>query len=591
MKDPAENILVVKNLGISLSTRGGRFPVVNNISFEIAPSRTLGLVGESGSGKSMTAMAILGLPISGVRVLTSGTIKLAGRDLGRIGPDELRDMRGKVASIVFQDPMSCLNPLMTVGGQVAEAVRRSRRLDSRQVKRKVLELFEEVGLPGPDQKYRSYPHQLSGGQQQRVMITIALAGDPMLLIADEPTTSLDVTIQAQVLDLLRHLQTTRKMAMLFISHDLNLVGAMADGIAVMRRGRIVEQGAAGRILSNPEHPYTRALLACRPDGAAPRSRLPVISDFLAAERPPQAWEPPASAPVPELSPLPDKAGSAPALKVRQLVVDYSRGPFVRAFRAVDHLDLKLGQGETLGVVGESGSGKSTVARSIAGLQPFNQGSIEICGRPAGVPGGLSNRQRAKLCQLIMQNPLNALNPRLTIRRILLEPLRIHRLLGESGGRKENDSLLRRLLAEVALEPAHLERYPHQLSGGQRQRVNIARALALDPEVLICDEVVSALDVSVQAQVLNLLLQIQRHRGLAILFIGHDLNVVRHVSDDILVMHKGQVVEYGPAKTVIGTPRHAYTQALIRSAMRLGIGKTPPDSQKPVTLNQTASLGI
>jgi peptide/nickel transport system ATP-binding protein len=574
MIQQAEAILEVKDLGITLAAQRRRFKVVEQISFSIAASRTLGLVGESGSGKSLTAMAILGLPLAGVEMLINGSIRLAGRERGQISAAELRDMRGKIASIIFQDPMSCLNPIMTVGRQTAEAVRRNQRYDSRQTRRKVLELFEEVGLPEPERKYHAYPHQLSGGQQQRVMITIALAGDPMLLIADEPTTALDVTIQAQVLELLRQLQRTRKMAMLFISHDLNLVGAMADHIAVMRQGRILEHGPAELILSNPEHPYTRALLACRPDGAVPRSRLPVISDFLPEEAASRAKPPAARAADSTQAAMPPRnAASGLALRINQLVVDYSRGPFMSPFRAVDHLDLELESGKTLGMVGESGSGKSTVARSIAGLQPFVHGRIEICGRPLAAKGGLTNKQRAKLCQMIMQNPLNSLNPRLKIKSIILEPLRTHGLLGESAGKGSTDWFLRSLMAEVNLEPGHLERYPHQLSGGQRQRVNIARALALNPEVLICDEIVSALDVSVQAQVLNLLLDIQRRRGLAMLFIGHDLNVIRHVSDGILVMHQGRVVESGPANAIMENPRNSYTKTLINSAMNLGVDKS------------------
>ena len=327
MKAQIDNILQVRNLGITLAGRHRQVEVVSKVGFEIRAGQTLGLVGESGCGKSLTAQALLGLPLSGVEMLTSGSIRLAGREQNSLSPEERREVRGKIAAIIFQDPMSCLNPIMTVGRQTAEAVRRNRKLNARQTRQKVLALFEEVGLPEPEQRYRSYPHELSGGQQQRVMITIALAGDPMLLIADEPTTALDVTIQAQVLDLLRQIQRNRKMAMLFISHDLNLVGAMADQIAVMRQGRIVEHGPGERILSRPRHPYTRALLACRPDGARPRTRLPLICDFLPAG---QAVEIATKSAKPPQRPAVGTAGShasdrRPALGVSRLVVEYPRG--------------------------------------------------------------------------------------------------------------------------------------------------------------------------------------------------------------------------------------------------------------------------
>ena len=360
----------------------------------------------------------------------------------------------------------------------------------------------------------------------------------------------------------------------------------------MRQGRIVEQGPAEKILHRPSHPYTKALLACRPEGARPGTRLPIISDFISSDFDASDFWPkaksyrtkalPPSRPVGALpfGRPPAKAGQRAALRLTGLVVDYGCGPFRPPFRAVDCLDLVIQPGRTTGLVGESGSGKSTVAKAIAGLQPFSQGRIEICGRAAKDKNGLTDKQRARLCQLIMQNPLGALNPRLKIRNILLEPLRTHGLTKDLSSRKETDRLLAGLLEEVNLEPGHLYRYAHQLSGGQRQRINIARALALDPQVLICDEIVSALDISVQAQVLNLLLDIQQSRGLAILFIGHDLDVVRHVSDDLVVMHQGRVVESGPAGVVMDRPGSDYTQLLIASARNLGaqeIDRYAPDA--------------
>lgn len=537
-----EPLLRIDRLTVRFDGNPDAAPAVDDVSLTIAQGETLGLVGESGSGKSVTAMAALGLAPAAARIQARGGLFWRGERIDDKSESWLRRLRGGQIGVVFQEPAGCLNPLLTVGRQVAESIPatadRARRAAA---------LLSEVGLePG---MIRRYPHELSGGQQQRVMIAIALAADPALLIADEPTTALDVTIQAQIVALLQDLKARRRMALLFISHDLALVSALADRVAIMRKGRIVEEGPARELFASPRNPYTRALLAARPsDGPSP-ARLPTIDALLGDQTRPE--------------PPPRAAIGGTALEIQDLRVEHpGRGWFGAPFRAVDGVSLTLRAGESLGLVGESGSGKSTLARAVMGLIKPISGKIALFGaerdRSVGHPR----------CQIIFQDSGGSLNPRLTVRSILSEPLDLRGLhLGSARADR-----LAASLAEVALEPAHLDRYPHEMSGGQRQRVNIARALTLDPEILICDEIVSALDVTVQAQVLNLLKDIQSRRALALLFISHDLAVVRFIADRVAVMKDGKIVESGPTLDMLDSPSHPYARQLMAAIPRLAVSR-------------------
>ena len=534
----SEALLRIEGLTIRFGARSDTAPAVDDVTLSIGRGETLGLVGESGSGKSLTAMAALGLAPPSARLKASGGLFWRRSRIDDKSEAWLRRLRGKRVGVVFQEPAGCLNPLLTIGRQIAESVPVRKDRPNR-----VAALLGEVGLDSG--MTGRYPHELSGGQQQRVMIAIALAADPLLLIADEPTTALDLTIQAQIVALLRDLKARRGMALLFISHDLALVSALADRVAIMRQGRIVEQGPAGEVFASPRDAYTRALLAARPSHGAPPARLPTIDAFLNDLSVP--------------SPPPASTIGATVLEIRELSVDYpGRGWFAKAHRAVNGVSLSLRAGESLGLVGESGSGKSTVARSVMGLIKPIAGRIELFGSERGAGVG-HNR-----CQIIFQDSGGSLNPRLTVRSILSEPMDL-RDLHRGPARKER---LAAALEEVALEPAHLERYPHELSGGQRQRVNIARALTLDPDILICDEIVSALDVTVQAQVLNLLKDIQARRALALLFISHDLAVVRFVADRVAVMKDGTIVESGPTADALDNPKHPYARRLMAAIPRV-----------------------
>lgn len=492
-----------------------RDSAVDDVSFCIEPGETLGLVGESGSGKSLTALSIMGLAPAAARIAPMARILWHGATMdARL----LTRLRGRRIGMVFQEPAGCLNPLMTVGRQVAEAATRGKS---------VAALFEEVELaPG---LARRYPHQLSGGQQQRAMLAIALAGDPELLIADEPTTALDVTVQTQIVALLQRLKASRGMALLFISHDLGLINLLADRVVVMQHGRVVETAATAALFANPVQDYTRDLLAAR------LSCGPSAVSVSPPRRPP----------------------GAPVMQMDALSVDYPRQQWWgEPTRAVQAVSLDLHAGETLGLVGESGSGKSTVAKAVMGLARPSGGQIRLFGMdlPHRRPPG------HRMCQIVFQDSGGSLNPRLTVAEIIGEPLQLRGL----ADRRTLLPRLQQLMSEVRLDPALLRRHPQALSGGQRQRVNIARALALDPEILICDEIVSALDVTVQARVLNLLKEIQARRDLALLFISHDLAVVRFMADRIAVMHRGEIAEIGPAADVLDRPREAYTRRLITS---------------------------
>ncbi|MBN9205806.1 ABC transporter ATP-binding protein [Methylibium petroleiphilum] len=539
--------------------RGGQ-----GVSFEIAENSTVALVGESGSGKSVTAMAVLNLlPENAER---QGSIRFRDRELLTAGPAELRALRGREIACVFQDPMSSLNPVFTVGQQLIEPLVLHLGLGRRAARARAEALLNEVGLPDPKRRLDAYPHELSGGQQQRVMIAMAIACEPRLLIADEPTTALDVTIQRQILELLAGLKERHRMSMLFISHDLGVVGEIADHVVVMRQGTVREQAPVERLFTAPQDPYTQALLACRPTLAAPPVRLAVIDDHLAG--------PAAGGARPAVA----KDADAPVvLQVEALSKSFwlRSGLFGRkAFPAVKDVSFELRRGHTLGIVGESGSGKTTAGLALLRLH-------EASGGPTGgravfhsARGGGSHEllqlgksdwlpMRRRL-QVVFQNPYASLNPRFTIGQTLVEPMAIHGLERDDAAR---EARARALLAKVGLDAGAWGKYPHEFSGGQRQRIAIARCLTVDPEVLVLDEAVSALDVSVQAQVLNLLRDLQDELGLAYVFISHDLAVVRFMADEVLVMKDGEVVERNTVEALLSAPREAYTQRLLGAIPR------------------------
>ena len=533
-----------------------RAEAVKGVSFDIEENTTVALVGESGSGKSVTAMSILNLlPDNAER---SGKITWQGKDLLQTPLHELQRLRGKEIACVFQDPMQSLNPVFTVGDQLIEPLVKHMKMNKRAALERAEQCLVEVGMPEPKRRLNTYPHELSGGQQQRVMIAMALACEPKLLIADEPTTALDVTIQRQILELIARIQEKHRMSVLFISHDLGLVGEIADQVLVMRHGILREQGPVAGIFAAPKDAYTQALLACRPSLTQNQARLTVIDDHIAGRAARQEAKP--------------KDPSAPVvLEVKGLNKSFwiKQGLFGRReFKAVQNVTFQLRKGHTLGVVGESGSGKTTMGLSLLRLHESNTGPMS----GEAIFGGknlltLTDRERQPMrrrIQVVFQNPYASLNPRFTIGQTLLEPMQIHRIGDSTAAREEK---ARVLLGKVGLDGSAFGKYPHEFSGGQRQRIAIARALTLNPEVLVLDEAVSALDVSVQAQVLNLLKDLQDEFGLAYVFISHDLAVVRFISDEVLVMKDGVVVEQASAAQILAAPREAYTQRLLAAIPR------------------------
>jgi peptide/nickel transport system ATP-binding protein len=533
-----------------------RAEAVKGVSFDIEENTTVALVGESGSGKSVTAMSILNLlPDNAER---SGKILWSGKDLLQTPLRELQHLRGKEIACVFQDPMQSLNPVFTVGDQLIEPLIKHMKMGQRAALERAEQCLVEVGMPEPKRRLNAYPHELSGGQQQRVMIAMALACEPKLLIADEPTTALDVTIQRQILELIARIQEKHRMSVLFISHDLGLVGEIADEVLVMRHGILREQGPVAGIFASPKDSYTQALLACRPSLTQNQARLTVIDDHIAGRKMQEHAKP--------------KDPSAPVvLEVKSLCKSFwiKQGLFGRReFKAVQNVTFQLRKGHTLGVVGESGSGKTTMGLSLLRLHESNTGPMS----GEAIFGGknlltLTDSERQPMrrrIQVVFQNPYASLNPRFTIGQTLVEPMAIHRIGDSTAAREEK---ARALLAKVGLDGSAFGKYPHEFSGGQRQRIAIARALTLNPEVLVLDEAVSALDVSVQAQVLNLLKDLQDEFGLAYVFISHDLAVVRFISDEVLVMKDGVVVEQASAAQILAAPREAYTQKLLAAIPR------------------------
>jgi len=554
-----DKLLEVQNLRVSFKVdKKNTFEAVKGISFSIPRNATVALVGESGSGKSVSSLAVMGLlPELTTIIDPKSRVLFDGREVLHLTTAERRAMCGKDISMIFQEPMSSLNPVFTVGFQIGEVLRQHMGMNKKQARARTLELLAEVGIPDPDKKIDAYPGQMSGGQQQRVMIAMAIACEPKLLIADEPTTALDVTIQKQIMELIAGLQKKHQMSVLFITHDLGLVGEIADEVIVMRHGEVRETGSAAEVFSAPKDNYTRALLHCRPSLDARPIRLPVIADYMDGKTG-------IDLPQRERGYKPD---DEIVLDVRNLKKSFwlSEGLFgKREFQAVKDVSFKLPRGKTLGVVGESGSGKSTMGLTLLRLHQATGGSAIFEGKDLISMPAKEYMDYKRRIQIIFQNPYASLNPRFTVGQILLEPMRLHKI---GANDRERTEMAMQLLERVGLPPHAYHRYPHEFSGGQRQRIAIARCLTMKPEILVCDESVSALDVSVQAQVLNLLQDLQDEFGLSYIFISHDLSVVKYISDQVMVMNKGEVVEMANSDDLYRNPQHPYTRTLLGAIPR------------------------
>ncbi|MFS2138119.1 ABC transporter ATP-binding protein [Duganella sp. Dugasp56] len=573
----SENLLEITDLRIAFRTgRNTTVEAIKGVSFSVPRNGTVALVGESGSGKSVSSLAVMGLlPPDTTIIDPAGSIRFDGRELLTMSRAERRAMCGKDVAMIFQEPMSSLNPVFTIGAQIGEVLRLHMKMSEAQARRRTLELLDEVGIPDPAGKIDAYPSQMSGGQQQRVMIAMAIACEPKLLIADEPTTALDVTIQKQIMELIARLQKRHAMAVLFITHDLGLVAEIADRVIVMRHGEVREAGAAHDVFSRPQDAYTKALLHCRPTLDARPWRLPVIADYMAGvEHQRHAGGDIAEGQgVTPLHPLERQRGSGPDDQPVLVVNNLSKSFYLREgwfgkreFKAVKDVSFTLARGKTLGVVGESGSGKTTVGLTLLRLHQATGGTAMFEGRDLiGMPAREFQAYKRRI-QIIFQNPYASLNPRFTVGQILLEPMRIHRIGADD---RERAAMAYLLLEKVGLPASAFQRYPHEFSGGQRQRVAIARCLTMKPEILVCDESVSALDVSVQAQVLNLLQDLQDEFGLSYIFISHDLSVVKYIADQVMVMHQGAVVEMADSDQLYRNPAHPYTRALLAAIPRHG----------------------
>jgi peptide/nickel transport system ATP-binding protein len=551
-------LLSVRRLRVAFRLEDGPpFEAVKDISFDIPRNRTVALVGESGSGKSVTSMAILRLLPSNAEFGHDSEILFEGRDLLKEDPGRIRKVRGANIAMIFQEPMTSLNPVFTVGDQIVETLMLHMGMKRTEARLKAISLLKECGLPEPARRVDSYPHELSGGQQQRVMIAMAIACEPKLLIADEPTTALDVTIQKQILKLVADLQKARGMSVLFITHDLDVVGEFADEVVVMREGEIREHNEIREIFEAPQDNYTKALIKCRPHLGRRPQRLAVIDDFM-QDLP--YVEPPHR-------PRGYTAGEEIILDVQGLHKAFvsKDGLFgKRVFHAVKDVSFKLAKGKTLGIVGESGSGKTTVGLTLMRLHEATAGKVFFSGRDILAMSHKEFKAYKRRIQIIFQNPYASLNPRFTIQDLLTEPMMIH---GIGADAQERRAMAGELADRVGLAASALSKYPHEFSGGQRQRIAIARCLTMRPDVLICDESVSALDVSVQAQVLNLLQDLQDEFRLSYLFISHDLSVVKHISDQVMVMHEGRLVEQADSDVIYASPQHDYTRELLASIPR------------------------
>jgi peptide/nickel transport system ATP-binding protein len=558
-------LLRVRDLSIGFASKTGILPAVENLDFEIRRGQTLGIVGESGSGKSLSSLALMGLLPASARIIRGeahfAPEGAAAMDLLRADEQAMQAVRGKRIAMVFQEPMTSLNPLHTCGDQVAEVMRWHENISRKDAHQRVIALFDEVKLPRPKDIFNSYPHQLSGGQKQRVMIAMALACSPDLLIADEPSTALDVTVQKRILELLNELREKNNMGMIFISHDLGVVAQVAHEVLVLYRGKTVESGKVEDIFNKPRQLYTKALLDCRPRPGQHPKRLPTVADYLNLAQV-------ANVDVALAPPLSQASTHEPdiLLEARDINVWYPTsknawGKPTSYLKAVDGVSLQIKKGETLGLVGESGCGKSTLGRALLRLQHMHSGSIRFDGKELSHLTPSQMRPLRRRMQLIFQDPYGSLNPRLTVQQALIEPMQVHKL---GGNTKAKETRIAALLDRVGLAANAKSKYPHEFSGGQRQRICIARALVVEPDFIVCDESVSALDVSVQAQVINLLNELKEDLGLTYLFISHDLSVVQYMSDHVAVMQGGRIEEYASARNIYENPQSAYTRSLIEA---------------------------
>lgn len=551
-------LLEVNDLEISFKKEGTFKPIINSISYFLDSNEILGIVGESGSGKSVSSLAIMGLLPIGISKISKGEILFEGKNIAVLSKKELQDLRGKEISMIFQEPMSSLNPSLKCGFQVEEMLLQHTKLSKKEIKSEVLALFERVKLPNPEKIYESYPHQISGGQKQRVMIAMAIACKPKILIADEPTTALDVTVQKEIIQLLKDIQKETGMSIIFISHDLALVSEIANRVLVMYKGEIVEQGESTNVFHNPQHIYTKALISSRPSLDIRLKRLPTIKDYLedSVNSDTVTSE--------ERKKVQEKLYSqAPILEVRNVEKEYfsTAGLFGKksGFKAVNDVSFKIYEGETLGLVGESGCGKSTLGNAILQLDKATAGQIFYRGVDIMKLPKEDIRALRKEIQIIFQDPYSSLNPRIPVGKAIMEPMKVHKLYKNDAERKAKTI---EILERVGLGEEFFNRYPHEFSGGQRQRIGIARTIALQPKLIVCDESVSALDISVQAQVLNLLNELKENFGFTYIFVSHDLAVVKYMSDQVLVMNKGKIEELADADDLYENPQKEYTKKLI-----------------------------
>ena len=574
-----EKLLEFKNLVTEFHTEGKTVKAVNDISFTLNKGETIGIVGESGSGKSVTSLSAMRLIPSPPGIISGGEIVFHQKDkdpvdLLSLSEEGIREYRGKDIAMIFQEPMTSLNPVFTCGDQVLEAIMLHQNINKKDAKKLTIDLFRQVQLPDPERIYSTYPHQISGGQKQRVMIAMAMSCKPSVMIADEPTTALDVTVQKTILQLMSNLQKEHNMGIMFITHDLGVIAELADKVVVMYKGKIVEQGNVWEIFTNPKHPYTKGLLACRPPLNKRYTFLPTVSDFMNIDSSGRIIDNNVS--VEDFTKkliIPDKIRKEkqdklfikqPILKIKNLKTYFPiRNGFFGGIsshvKAVDDISFDVYPGETLGLVGESGCGKTTTGRTILRLEEPTSGEMIYKGKDISLMNAEELRLFRKEVQIIFQDPYSSLNPRMTIGNAIMEPMQVHNILDSDEERKKR---VEQLLERVSLDPAHFYRYPHEFSGGQRQRIGIARALAVNPTFIICDESVSALDVSVQAQVLNLLNELKDEFELTYIFISHDLSVVKYMSDRMVVMQDGKIEEMGDADQIYNKPKTTYTQKLI-----------------------------
>ena len=553
-------ILIIKNLHVAFKTESGLNEVLCGISYNLYSDEILGIVGESGSGKSVASLAIMGLLPLKSGVTTLGEVMFNAENLIDCSQKQLESIRGKKIAMIFQEPMSALNPSICCGKQVEEILLQHTNITTKEANKEVVRLFNAVKLPEPKKTYKKYPHEISGGQLQRVMIAMAIACKPEILIADEPTTALDVTVQKEIIALLKTLQKEFKMSVIFISHDLALVSEIADRVLVMYKGAIVEKGDTKSVFKNPQKEYTKALIGARPRLKSRLKKLPTISDFLSGIIPKALITKSARKEKHK-----NIYSSAPLLEVINLEKTYySKASFFgikTALKAVDNVSFKVYSGETLGLVGESGCGKSTLGKAILQLDKATAGTLKYKGDDVTNLSKKALRTLRKEIQIIFQDPYASLNPRLTVGMAIMEPMKVHGLFSSDNERKARTI---EILEKVGLEAAHFDRYPHEFSGGQRQRVGIARTIAVQPKLIICDESVSALDISVQAQVLNLLNTLKEDYGFTYIFISHDLSVVKFMSDQLMVMNKGKIEEIGEADSIYESPQKEYTKTLIEA---------------------------